>query len=202
MDASPYGPATTMDYSQPISVIEKDYPKLEDARSAIIAHQRLEGFVCVTGGASRNVNGVVSNTTMLCRQSRNYRKSAKKDVYSTSSYKSNCPFRARILLNRHDGSFNLKVSQPSHNHDRIETPASSSTFRSRSQKQFGPDKLLSLVETKSQLTWLSARQIAEQIQAENPELMINRRDVVHLQQKLRLRSAANAQSCAEPLQMW
>ncbi|KAG6050054.1 hypothetical protein E4U39_004973 [Claviceps sp. Clav50 group G5] len=48
-------------YERPISAIEKEYTDVEEAHSAIQEHQRLEGFVCVKAGNSRNrLTGVVS----------------------------------------------------------------------------------------------------------------------------------------------
>ncbi|KAG6043936.1 hypothetical protein E4U17_000749 [Claviceps sp. LM77 group G4] len=178
-------------YERPISAIEKEYTDVEEAQSAIQDHQRLEGFVCVKAGNSRNrVTGVVSYRVLQCRQSRCYRESpGKKHKYSTTSYKTNCPFRARILFNKHKNTHSLKVMEPSHNHDPIDSPISSSTLRLRTQRQFGTERLLSIVNKKSKGNELKASQIAEEIHAEHPEILIVALDVIFLQKKLRLRAS-------------
>ncbi|CCE32023.1 uncharacterized protein CPUR_05881 [Claviceps purpurea 20.1] len=178
-------------YERPISAIEKEYTDVEEAHSAIQEHQRLEGFVCVKAGNSRNrLTGVVSYRVLQCRQSRCYRESpGKKHKYSTTSYKTNCPFRARILFNKHKNTHSLKVMEPSHNHDPIESPISSSTLRLRTQRQFGTERLLSIIDKKSKGNELTASQIAEEIHAEHPEILIVGLDVFFLQKKLRLRAS-------------
>lgn len=63
---------------------------------------------------------------------------------------------------------------------------SSSTLRQQTQKKFGPDRLLALIEAKSKAAKLTARQIAEQIRKEHPEVLIVGLDVFFFQRKLRL----------------
>lgn len=189
---SSVGPQATMTrYERPISAIEKEYTDVEEAHSAIQEHQRLEGFVCVKAGNSRNrLTGIVSYRVLQCRQSRCYRESpGKKHKYSTTSYKTNCPFRARILFNKHKNTHSLKVMEPSHNHDPIDSPTSSSTLRLRTQRQFGTERLLSIINKKSKGNELTANQIAEEIHAEHPEILIVGLDVFFLQKKLRLRAS-------------
>lgn len=179
-------------YQQPISAIEREYLQSDDAHAALLEHQRLEGFVCVIAGRTRDpVTRIITHTTLQCRQSGSFRAwSNKQNKYSTSSYKSGCNFRARIRYNKRQNIYTLKILEPSHNHDRLQSLASSSTLRQQTQKQFGIDRLLALVEAKSKRNpngyKLTAKEIAAQIQEEHAEVMIIGLDVFHLQKKLRL----------------
>ncbi|KAK5996124.1 PKS-NRPS hybrid synthetase cheA-like protein [Cladobotryum mycophilum] len=159
----------------------------DEAYDALAQAQNTLGYPLSKKRSKANPKtGVKNRIDVRCHKSGTYRPwKHNANQYQTSSRKSDCPFYVIIRFDKNTTGFFLEVVSEEHNHDPVENPLDSCRSRRQSQMHFGIPRLEKLVESRSRIPGLTAKDIAEQIVNEYPEVSISRHDVLCMQNKIR-----------------
>lgn len=167
---------------------QQTFATFEEAFSTLQQAQATLGFaISIAAKHKSRKSGAWQRTYYQCDRSGSYRLWAgKSGIYTTSSKKVKCPFKACVSLNQATQSYVLRYLHDTHNHDPIQEPLGSSRLRLLSQREFGFERLQTIVENRCRTGQLTAKEIARQIRCEYPEVQITDSDVYFHKRQLRI----------------
>jgi hypothetical protein len=152
------------------------FPSYEDALNALTNHGKQHGYGFALKKSTPHKSDVRTRYYYHCDRSGKYKTKAK--TRSTSTRRTDCPFKLIIFNLEGSNLWRLEVQDPSHNHPPSLSPSAHNVYRKRTQGQKDTIKLM---------THAGARpmQIMSALQREDPETLVSATDIRNERKALR-----------------